>query len=173
MTKDVNLTYARDGADGDNTGLIWTAQTVSSVTGERSSAGTAYYNPISNRTNLHLLTRHYAAKINFSGNSTFASGVQINSRDLRNDTRSVTSSNIILAAGAINTPKLLQLSGIGPKKLLDSLDIDVVVDAPGVGANFQDHPAMYLSYECTDLHLWTEAKTTYEVALANFVCVRW
>jgi choline dehydrogenase-like flavoprotein len=145
---DLNTTYARDGADGNNTGLIWTAQTVSGVTGERSSAGTAYYQPVSNRTNLHLLVRHYGAKIVFEGNSTIAAGLQVHSRDSTNSTRFITSSNIIVASGAINTPRLLQLSGIGPKDLLESLDIKTLVDAPGVGANFQDHPAMYLSFQC-------------------------
>lgn len=142
------MPYVREGADGNNTGLLWCAQTVSSFTGERSTAGTAYYQPISNRTNLHLLTRHYAAKIDFISNSTTASGVHINGRDSSNDTRLIASPNVILAAGAINTPKLLQLSGIGPKDLLDSHDIDVVVNAAGVGANFQDHPVMYLNYQC-------------------------
>ena len=145
---DLNTTYARDGADGNNTGLIWTAQTVSGVTGERSSAGTAYYQPISNRTNLHLLVRHYGAKIVFEGNTTTTAGIQVNSRDSANSTRVIASKNIIVASGAINTPRLLQLSGIGPKDLLESLDIDTLVDAPGVGANFQDHPAMYLSFKC-------------------------
>lgn len=148
----MNTTYARDGADGNNTGLIWTAQTVSGATGERSSAGTAYYQPVSNRTNLHLLVRHYGAKIVFDGDSTTAAGIQIHSRDSTNSTRFVASRNIIVASGAINTPRLLQLSGVGPKDLLDSLDIDTLVDAPGVGANFQDHPAMYLSFKCKFMH---------------------
>lgn len=147
-TSDLNTTYVVDGATGNNTGLIWTAQTVSGITGERSSAGVAYYQPISNRTNLHLLVRHYGARIAFEGNSTTAAGVQLRSRDSANETRFIATSNVIVASGAINTPRLLQLSGIGPKDLLESLDIDVVVDAQGVGANFQDHPAMYLSFKC-------------------------
>ena len=150
---DLNATYSRDGNDGNNTGLIWAAQTVSGITGNRSSAGVAYYQPVSNRTNLHLLVRHYGAKIVFDGNSTSAAGVQINSRDSANSTRFISSRNIIMASGAINTPRLLQLSGIGPTDLLDSLDIDTLVDAPGVGANFQDHPAMYLSFKCKFLGL--------------------
>jgi choline dehydrogenase-like flavoprotein len=93
--------------------------------------------------------RHYGSKIVFERNSTSAAGIQIHSRDFANSTRFIASKNIIMASGAINTPRLLQLSGVGPKDLLDSLDIDTVVDAPGVGANFQDHPAMYLSFTCT------------------------
>lgn len=121
---------------------------MSSITGERQSAGVAYYQPVDNRKNLHLLVRHYGAKIAFEDNSTTAAGLQVNSRDSFNDTRFIASSNIVVASGALNTPRLLQLSGIGPKDLLESHDIGVKVDAPGVGANFQDHPAMYLSFQC-------------------------
>ena len=55
---------------------------------------------------------------------------------------------IILAAGALHSPQVLQLSGIGPKKLLSSLGIETVVDLPGVGTNFQDQPTVYMQYSC-------------------------
>ena len=55
---------------------------------------------------------------------------------------------IILAAGALHSPQVLQLSGIGPKKLLSSLGIETVVDLPGVGRNFQDQPTLYMQYSC-------------------------
>ena len=54
----------------------------------------------------------------------------------------------ILAAGAAHTPQILQLSGVGPKDLLDSLGIPIVVNLPGVGQNFQDQPTLYPSYNC-------------------------
>ena len=53
---------------------------------------------------------------------------------------------VLVAAGAIHTPQLLQLSGVGPKSLLESLNIPVVVDLPGVGANFQDQPSIIVPY---------------------------
>ena len=52
---------------------------------------------------------------------------------------------MIIAAGAPHTPQVLQLSGIGPARLLSELGIPVVVDLPGVGQNFQDHPAIFTS----------------------------
>lgn len=55
---------------------------------------------------------------------------------------------IILVAGALHSPQVLQLSGIGPKKLLSSLGIETVVDLPGVGRNFQDQPTLYMQYSC-------------------------
>ena len=51
-------------------------------------------------------------------------------------------SEVIIAAGAPHTPQVLQLSGIGPSRLLKELGIPVVVDLPGVGQNFQDHPVV-------------------------------
>jgi choline dehydrogenase len=53
----------------------------------------------------------------------------------------------ILAAGAVHTPQILQLSGIGPKSLLSSLGIETLVDLP-VGYNFHDQPAMFTSWNC-------------------------
>jgi choline dehydrogenase-like flavoprotein len=55
---------------------------------------------------------------------------------------------VILAAGATRSPQILQLSGIGPKKLLSALGIETIVDLPGVGQNFQDQPTMYMQYNC-------------------------
>jgi choline dehydrogenase-like flavoprotein len=55
---------------------------------------------------------------------------------------------VILAAGATRSPQVLQLSGIGPKKLLSGLGIGMIVDLPGVGQNFQDQPTMYMQYNC-------------------------
>lgn len=53
---------------------------------------------------------------------------------------------VVLAAGAVHTPQILQLSGVGPASLLDNLSIEIVVDLPGVGQNFQDHPTLYAAY---------------------------
>jgi choline dehydrogenase-like flavoprotein len=55
---------------------------------------------------------------------------------------------VILATGATRSPQVLQLSGIGPKKLLSGLGIETIVDLPGVGQNFQDQPTMYMQYNC-------------------------
>lgn len=55
---------------------------------------------------------------------------------------------VVLAAGAVHSPQVLQLSGIGPKGHLEELGIETLVDLPGVGQNFQDHPTLYLQFNC-------------------------
>ncbi|KAK1546207.1 GMC oxidoreductase [Colletotrichum paranaense] len=142
--QDIKVPTLKDGADGDNVGIAWLPQNSGGPNATRSTAETAYFNPVSARENLHLLIRHYGAAIKFEGNTT--TGVVIGSRD-GSETKFVESGNVVLAAGAVHTPQLLQLSGIGPEKLLKSLDIDVVVDLPGVGANFQDHPSIFMVYD--------------------------
>ncbi len=53
-----------------------------------------------------------------------------------------------MAAGAVHSPQILQLSGVGPKALLQSLGIELVADLPGVGQNFQDHLDLKVDYNC-------------------------
>lgn len=55
---------------------------------------------------------------------------------------------IILAAGAVRTPQILQLSGLGPDSLLSELGIKTVVNLLGVGSNFQDQPTLYMQFSC-------------------------
>ncbi|KAJ0158144.1 Pyranose dehydrogenase [Colletotrichum tanaceti] len=136
-----------DGADGDNVGIAWLPTNSGGENATRSTAETAYLHPASDRENLHLLVRHYGAAVKFRGNET--TGLDIGSRD-GPETKFVKSENVILAAGAVNTPRILQLSGIGPERLLRSRDIAVMVDLPGVGANFQDHPAIFMVYDFTN-----------------------
>lgn len=144
-SEDLDAPVLADGADGKNVGLAWLPQNSDAEEAVRSSAETAYYHPVSDRPNLHLLVRHYGGPIKFQDGVT--RGIKIFSRD-GGESKFVSSKNVILAAGTVNTPRILQLSGVGPRKLLESLDIDVIVDAPGVGANFQDHPSFFMIYEC-------------------------
>ncbi|KAJ8088009.1 hypothetical protein PM082_013560 [Marasmius tenuissimus] len=109
--------------------------------GIRSYSTTAYYCPASRRRNLHVLTGAQATKIIFSGNDSrglqIATGVTFISRDRSFTTTSL--KEVILSAGSVQTPQLLELSGIGNPSLLSHLGINTVVDLPGVGENLQDH----------------------------------
>jgi choline dehydrogenase len=109
--------------------------------GRRLSAARAYLHPVKKRPNLDVVTRALSSTIRFQG--TTATGVEYRKAG---KTSVVKGDEIIVSAGAINTPQLLQLSGVGNAEALHSLGIDVVVDLPGVGENLQDHLEVYIQY---------------------------
>ncbi|HEV7931635.1 MAG TPA: choline dehydrogenase [Actinomadura sp.] len=112
--------------------------------GRRLSAARAYLHPVMRRPNLTVRTRAFATQILFDG--TRAVGVKY--RRGRGRAQEAYGKEIILCGGAINTPQLLQLSGVGNAGELRALDIDVVADLPGVGENLQDHLEVYVQYGC-------------------------
>ncbi|KAI1453372.1 putative GMC oxidoreductase [Annulohypoxylon moriforme] len=116
--------------------------------GRRSSASVAYIHPIlrgeEKRPNLTILTDAWVSKINVSGD--VVESISIGLKD--GSPRTVKAkSEIILSAGAVDTPRLMMLSGLGPKKQLSDLGIPVVKDIPGVGENLQDHPESIIMWE--------------------------
>lgn len=111
--------------------------------GKRLSASHAYLDPAKHRANLDIETLAFVTKINFEGKK--ATGVTYRRGK---HYKTVTAEKIVLAGGAINTPQLLQLSGVGDKEHLESLGIDTVVDLPGVGENLQDHLEAYIQHAC-------------------------
>ncbi|MEV6609596.1 choline dehydrogenase [Kutzneria sp. NPDC051319] len=112
--------------------------------GRRLSAARAYIHPVRKRPNLTVTTRAYATRILFEG--TKAVGVEYVQGGR---TKQVRAGEVILSGGAINSPQLLQLSGVGNAAELSELGIDVVHDLPGVGENLQDHLEVYIQYACT------------------------
>lgn len=103
--------------------------------GQRFSAARAFLQPIRGRKNLEIMTGTDALKVVFEGRR--ASGVV-----LRNKGGAFTvgaDREVIISAGAIQTPKLLQLSGVGPADLLRKIGVEVVFDSPGVGRNLREH----------------------------------
>ncbi|MCR6109497.1 choline dehydrogenase [Bacillus sp. A301a_S52] len=111
--------------------------------GRRLSASRAYLHPAMKRQNLTVQTRAFVASIDFDGNRATGVTYQRNGK-----THQVNAGEVILAGGAINTPQLLQLSGVGDAEHLRSLGIKPVVDLPGVGENLQDHLEAYIQYSC-------------------------
>ena len=103
--------------------------------GTRVSAVGAFLRPALSRPNLTLLLNTAVVKLNFKG--TRCVGVKIVTGGTATDVTA--DKEVILAAGSINSPKLLMLSGVGEAKALRSLGIDVVENLPGVGENLQDH----------------------------------
>jgi len=137
------------GTDGSNVGFTWVPADLDPVNGTRMSSRKAYWDPASERPNLSILVNTYVATVALDG--PHAVGVNAIGRGTNATLQIGAEKEVILAAGAAHTPQILQLSGIGPKDLLESLDIDVVVDLPGVGSNFQDHLAMSSSWRCKRL----------------------
>ncbi|GGM59907.1 choline dehydrogenase [Halarchaeum rubridurum] len=112
--------------------------------GERQSTATAYLHPALNRDNLSAATGAQVTRVTFDGDT--ATGVEYVQDGTK---RSVEAGEVVISAGAIDSPKLLMLSGVGPAEHLDEHDIDVRHDLPGVGQNLQDHLVASSAYECT------------------------
>jgi choline dehydrogenase len=108
--------------------------------GWRSSSATAYLREAERRPNLEVRTGAHVGKVLFEGRR--AVGVQYGQEKVYAD-------EVILSAGALQSPQLLQLSGVGPASLLESFRIPVVADLPGVGENLQDHLQLRVMYRCT------------------------
>lgn len=103
--------------------------------GRRHSAAAAYLNPVINRPNLTVITEAHATKLLMDGQE--VTGVRYHHEGLEHDLHA--KHEVILAGGAINTPHLMLVSGIGPKEELTKFGIDCRHNLPGVGKNLQDH----------------------------------
>ncbi|MDB4027215.1 choline dehydrogenase [Candidatus Thioglobus sp.] len=112
--------------------------------GRRCSAAGAYLRPALARGNITLLTKAQVMKINITGNS--VNGVSFKHKGKLHSVKA--NKEVILSGGAINSPHLLMLSGIGPSKHLKEHGIDIHADLPGVGQNLQDHSCVILQYAC-------------------------
>ncbi|KAF4900989.1 Dehydrogenase citC [Colletotrichum viniferum] len=118
----------------------------------RSYAANAYYTTeVASRPNLVVLTEALVKKINFNTTSgdAVATGVHVVAKN--GEEKEISAKNeVILAAGALQTPQLLELSGIGGKQRLERHGIPVIVNNPNVGENMQDHPVVCQSFEVRD-----------------------
>ncbi len=120
-----------NGAEQEGVGNFQTT----SRNGRRCSAADGYLKPIRNRANLHVETGAMVLKLLFEGKR--VAGIRY--RQTGQEKTVTVTGEIVLAGGAINSPQLLQLSGVGPGEHLREHGIDVVQDSPGVGADLQDH----------------------------------
>jgi len=120
--------------------------------GRRVSTATAYLAPVRRRTNLKVITRAHATRVVFEGGR--ATGVEYveGGRGGRGGSKktALAAREIILCGGAVNSPALLQLSGIGDGAMLKALDIPLVAELAGVGANLQDHLGAYVQNHCLE-----------------------
>ncbi|KAL3486519.1 GMC oxidoreductase-domain-containing protein [Aspergillus germanicus] len=136
-------------------GGFWNPNSLDPVLRERSCARTTYYELASNRSNYHVLTKSLVTKLtrDLSGVE-YIPGYSPDQTIIAPNatTRQVQAHReIIMAVGALHTPKILQLSGIGSSSVLDRLGINQIINLPGVGENFQDHLAQYLAVVVTNI----------------------
>ncbi|HKT95008.1 MAG TPA: choline dehydrogenase [Paraburkholderia sp.] len=114
--------------------------------GRRASTARGYLDQAKQRPNLDIVTHATTDRILFTGKR--ASGVVF--LDGSAQVTRYARREVLVCAGAIASPQLLQRSGVGPGAWLRELDIPVVLDLPGVGQNLQDHLEMYMQYECKE-----------------------
>jgi choline dehydrogenase len=112
--------------------------------GRRASSAFSYLRPARGRSNLHIETSALAQRVVFEGRR--ARAVEYKQNGALRTARA--RKEILVSSGAYNSPQLLQLSGVGPADLLKSHGIDVVLDAPGVGNDLQDHLQVRLVTRC-------------------------
>ncbi|HSQ81048.1 MAG TPA: choline dehydrogenase [Casimicrobiaceae bacterium] len=130
--------------------------------GRRCSTAVAYLRPARGRPNLRVETAAHATRVLFDGSR--ASGIRY--RQGGEDRDAVARREVILAAGALQSPQLLQLSGVGPGSLLQAHGIPVVRALPGVGENLQDHLQARVIFRCTQPITTNDMLATWRGKLA-------
>lgn len=177
---EIGLPMLSEPNEGTCVGAMINPSSMSAQNQSRCDSRTAYLDPVIDRLNLHVATEQRVTQVLLeemdnpgAGRLQKAVGVEVCPRKVfpPNDcalticsqfshSRSSPIANVtcsrevIMAAGAIFSPTILQLSGIGPGEVLKSLDIPVRVDLPGVGANLQDHGMLHPMYSC----MWKGSK---------------
>ncbi|KAL0572748.1 hypothetical protein V5O48_009212 [Marasmius crinis-equi] len=139
-----------DNSDGYTVGATPQQVSIFDGTYNRSYAANSYYFPNQHRENLKVFTDSLVSKITWGEDEdglAVATGVEYITA---NGTVSLNAKNVIVSAGALNTPKVLELSGIGNSSYLQSLGIDVKVDVPGVGENLQNQLGINIVFKLKD-----------------------
>ncbi|KDQ60229.1 GMC oxidoreductase [Jaapia argillacea MUCL 33604] len=137
--------------DGSPQGVYFAPNTLDPKTATRTYATTAFYLPNASRSNLNILVRAHASKLITSkslGGSVTASGVQFFYG--KKECVVKAKKEVLLCAGALKSPQILELSGIGSQSLLQRLRIPSEIDLPGVGENIQEHVFTGITFELKD-----------------------
>ncbi|KAJ3503766.1 hypothetical protein NMY22_g18134 [Coprinellus aureogranulatus] len=145
---------SEDAYSGNNLGAFFSTMAINPSNWTRSYAKSAYIDPLPPRDNLHILANAAVTKILFSDNlqdgNIVASGVEF-AKDAEDTPKTVSANKeVILAGGAVGSPQMLLVSGVGPKDVLDAAKIPVKLELPGVGAHLQDHLATGISWSTSE-----------------------
>ncbi|MFB7274676.1 GMC family oxidoreductase [Streptomyces sp. NPDC056244] len=138
--RDLGIPVSDDINGADPEGIAWTELTAAD--GVRQSAADAYLTPAAGRPNLTLATDTLVVGLTFSGDR--CTGVRYVRGGVESEARATR--EVVLSAGAVGSPHLLQLSGVGPADMLREHGIEVVQDLPAVGAHLSDHPVGAVTY---------------------------
>jgi choline dehydrogenase-like flavoprotein len=150
---ELGVPYQKEAAGGNAYGVFWFPSSQDPVTQTRSYGRTGHYDTVADRPNYDLLVGHRVTEVlldSQAGSTGYtARGVRIQPVEGKNTTIFETTANkeVIIAAGAVHSPGILQRSGIGPSDVLKAANISVKVELPGVGQNFQDHALGNLFYD--------------------------
>jgi choline dehydrogenase-like flavoprotein len=148
--KNLGYGFKGDLARGQVLGSYGNPASIDPTTRQRSYSAKAYFEPVKTRHNLKVLTGAQVHKISFLGTT---SAVTATGVDFEFDGRTITATarkEVILAAGALQSPKLLELSGIGDAELLRSHGIPIIIENGNVGENLQDHLLSGISFEVAE-----------------------
>jgi choline dehydrogenase-like flavoprotein len=150
------VAFPKEGADGNATGVFWAPGTMSPADRHRSYSRTAHYDPVKSRPNYHLLAGWRVTQLTMESDKEpqewTATGVLVTPRDGDMPESGPVSikakREIVVSAGTIHTPQVLQRSGIGPRDVIEAANGTVRVELPGVGSNLQDHMHFPMFYDC-------------------------
>ena len=138
----MGIRNATECAGGDKAGVCWVPNSKDPNTCERSHSGLGHYqNVMNSRQNYDLLVLHKVTRVLYEPGKEQAGPPRVEVRSLNSSNTSVINAKaeVIISAGAVHTPQILQRSGIGPPNVLKAANVPLLVDLPGVGTNFQDH----------------------------------
>ncbi|CAD6975559.1 unnamed protein product [Tilletia controversa] len=141
---------------GDNIGATLHPSSSNPINSTRSYSAVAYYLPNAARPNLKVFLNSTVTKVNFTGSKDQSGNFRASSVSFQtgNKTRSLrVQREVIVAAGVVNSPQVLELSGIGNQTVLGAAGIPTLVDLPGVGENLQDHTGTFAAYELKSGHI--------------------
>jgi choline dehydrogenase len=138
-----NIPVNKDYNGDDQEGISYTQTTI--YKGERMSAKVAYLSPIKSRKNLTIITNSLVTRLLFEGKQCVGAEVKNKNKKIQFSA----AKEVVLCGGAINSPQVLELSGIGERSILESKGIELIHELKGVGENLRDHLGPRLVYNIT------------------------
>ncbi|KAH9880905.1 hypothetical protein IAQ61_001199 [Plenodomus lingam] len=142
---------SQDPNNGRAQGIFRLLRSVNTKTQTRSSACVNHYDRVGERLNYHILANTAVSRVIFEGTTALGVTFVSNNNGTVGEVRA--KKEVIIAAGGVHSPQILQLSGVGDASHLKNLGIEPVSDLPGVGRNLQDHLVLKVNYNYTSNHV--------------------